>query len=156
MHHVPVGSRHHYHIVDAYVFVEHVVRRRSARTAGGDDACRGLEAERLAGGIEDPVERGDSCAVGRGIMHGRAEHVAVGLLEPFGYVRDAVVAEHAPVPAVPAAAAAAYAAAHSLVAEPDYLALHALIFKFVRYYPERGVGAAVPVGTAVEHHHFHI
>ena len=109
----------------------------------------------LAGRIEYAVERGEGGAVGRGVVHGCAEYIAVGLLEFFGDIGNAVVTEYAPVFAALSAAAAAYAAAHGAVAQPDYLAVHSLIFEFFGDYRERRICAAVFVGAAIEHYYLH-
>ena len=87
----------------------------SCLAARRNNACGRLELHIFARRIKNTVERGNRCAVGRGVVHGRAEYVSVGSFALFGNVGNAVVAEYAPVFAAFFAAAATYAAAHGAV-----------------------------------------
>ena len=150
--HGPVAGGDHRHLVDGEVLVQLVQGGGGASPAGADHGGGGLEAQRGAGGVKQPVQGAGDLAGGGGVVDRRAHHQAVtgpGLLR--SHVDHVVVDAFAQLAASPAAGTAG----GGVPAQPEDLRLQALLRQGPGHLVQGGIGAAILVGAAVEQQYLH-
>lgn len=150
--HVPIGGRNDGHLAYGEVFVQHVEGRRGAAPARRYDRRARLAGERRPARIEGAVEKGQNLPRGVCVVHGRAEHEAVGRFRLFGELARRVVKDaFARFPAL----AAGDAVLHGLCTRLENFRFDALFFQRFGDLAEGGIGAAVRARTAVDKQNFH-
>ena len=132
--------------------VERGGRARAARAANG---CADFGAHLAAARVEHAIQKRGDAAARRRVMHGRTDDQSVADLHFIQRGIDEIVAEDAAAFAASGAAAAADAAANRLIANPQNFRFDAAFLDRAGDFAERGMGAAVLIGAAVEQKNLH-
>ncbi len=152
MHHGPVGAVDQRHMEELGVLDQLIEGGGGSGAAGRAADGGGLVGQILAACVRQTIHEAGHVAGGRRIMDRAAEHEGIGGLG----LLDGLV-DHAAEDAAVAGgtAAAADAAAHGLGADVEDLRLDACGVQLARHQRQRGIGAALGVGAAVDEQDFH-
>jgi len=101
-------------------------------------------------GVEGPLDNGEQGSVGLAVIHGRAHDQGVARGEFLAYPVADVVVKDASAASFRRTLTAGDAAAHGLVANPNYFAVNSVFLKLRRHFRKCGGGIAFLARTSVD------